>query len=283
MSKRRGYSLERRKVTEGYLFVSVWVIGFLAFTLYPLYMSLKISMTSGKISDILNGEFVGLDHYKRVLTDASFSQVFVDQILKSLMDAPIISIFALIAAVLLNGDIVGKRYFRAVFFAPVIISGLMIRILNSQGAADFSIFQELGSSALLISDIIGEDTFARMGTLLWRSSVEILIFLAGLQSIPRSLYEAAEMDGATPWECFWKITLPTISPIVLLSIIYATIDSFTEPDNQIMGYIRESTITRLDFSYGAAISWMYFLVILLIILIIFYVGRRVTVNEGSQR
>lgn len=281
--KRRGYSLERRKVLEGYMFVSVWIIGFLAFTLYPLYSSFKISITTAKVSDLLHGKYAGITHYKAVVTDPAFSTIFVDQITRSLFDAPMIAIFSLIAAVLLNGEIAGKRYFRAVFFAPVIISGLMIRLLNSQGAADFSIFEQIGSNMLVISDMIGADTFSRFGTLLWRSSVEILIFLAGLQSIPRSLYEAAQMDGATPWENFWKITLPTMSPIVLLTIIYATIDSFTEPDNQIMAFMKNASLVKLDFGYGSALSWLYFLVILLLVLVIYFVGRKVTANEGPRR
>ncbi|GGD51208.1 carbohydrate ABC transporter permease [Paenibacillus nasutitermitis] len=282
MSKRRGYSMERKKMIEGYLFVSVWVIGFLAFTLYPLLSSLKISFTTAKVNDLLNGTWVGFANYKTVIADPQFGSYFTDQIVRSLIDAPIISIFALISAVLLNGEIAGKRYWRAVFFTPIIISGLMIEILNSQGAANFSIFQQIGGSGI-IADFIGEDTFTRMGQLLWRSCVEILIFLAGLQSISRSLYEAAQMDGATPWECFWKITLPSMSPVVILTIIYATIDSFTAPDNQIMAYIKQYSIVTFKFGPGAALSWMYFMTIIVVILAIFYIGRRFTANEGPNR
>lgn len=283
MSKQRSYSLERKKTVEGYLFVSIWVVGFLAFMLYPLVSSLKISLTSAKVNNLMQGTWNAFEHYKAAISNVHFFQQYTDQIIRSLIDAPLISIFSLIAAVLLNGEIVGKRYWRAIFFTPIIISGLMISILNANGASDFSLIEQLGGNAFVIADFIGEETFGRMGELLWRSCVEILIFLAGLQSVSRSLYEAAQIDGATPWECFWKITLPSMAPIVILTIIYATIDSFTARDNIMLAVINDYSLGQLKFGVAAAVSWIYFLSVLLIVLLLFVIGRRFTGNEGSKR
>lgn len=279
--KRRSYSLERQKVVEGYLFVSVWIVGFLAFMLYPLYASLKISLTDAKVNNLLSGTWNQFAHYKTAIADVNFFQKYGDQMVRSLIDAPLISIFSLIAAVLLNGNIAGKRYWRTVYFTPIIISGLMISILNSNGASEFSLIDRFGGSAFLIADFIGEETFSRMGELLWKSCVEILIFLAGLQSVSRSLYEAAQIDGASPWECFWKITLPSMAPIVILTIIYATIDSFTDPANVMLNLINDWGLGKLEFGVAAAVSWIYFLSVLVIVLILFLIGRRLLGSDKA--
>jgi ABC-type sugar transport system permease subunit len=283
VKRRRIYNYERRREVEGMMFVSIWFIGFLCFMLYPLYSSLKISFSHSTLINIMNGEYIGTANYKAVIVDPAFSTHFVDTLLRSLLDIPIIVIFSLFVAVLLNGKIVGESYFRAIFFIPVIIGGVVMKMLFQQNAADFSIFDKLAGGMLLISDIIGSDVFNRIGILFWRSSVEILIFLAGLQGIPRSQYEAAQVDGATVWECFWKITLPYMSPIVLLNFIYATIDSFTDPLNPIMDFLRHKVFTNMDFGYAAALSWMYFIVVMAFILIIFAVGRRMVYYAGDLR
>ncbi|WP_309119252.1 sugar ABC transporter permease [Paenibacillus sp.] len=274
MNRRRGYSLERKKVIEGYMFVSVWIVGFLLFMLYPLYASIKISFTDADVSNLLNGTWNRFEHYKTAVSDVIFFQSFSDQIVRSLIDAPLISVFSLIAAVLLNGNIAGKRYWRTVYFTPIIISGLMITILNDSGASEFSLLDRFGGASFLIAELIGEGTFSRMGELLWKSCIEILIFLAGLQSVSRSLYEAAQIDGATPWECFWKITLPSMAPIVILTIVYALIDSFTDPGNSMLALINDWSLAKIEFGVASAVGWIYFLSVLIMVLILFVIGRR---------
>ncbi|WP_274362882.1 carbohydrate ABC transporter permease [Paenibacillus thermotolerans] len=279
--KRRSYSLERQKVVEGYAFVSIWIIGFLAFMLYPLYASMKISLTEAKVNNLLNGTWNQFAHYKTAIADVNFFQKYSDQLVRSLIDAPLISVFSLIAAVLMNGNIAGKRFWRTVYFTPIIISGLMISILNSNGASEFSLIDQFGGAAFLIADFVGEETFSRMGELLWKSCVEILIFLAGLQSVSRSLYEAAQIDGASPWECFWKITLPSMAPIVILTIIYALIDSFTDPGNLMLNLINDWGLGKLQFGVAAAVSWIYFLSVLAIVLVLFAIGRRLLGSDKA--
>jgi ABC-type sugar transport system permease subunit len=106
-------------------------------------------------------------------------------------------------------------------------------------------------------------------TVLWSSGVQILLFLSGLQSISPALYEAAKIDGATQWEIFWKVTIPMISPIMLLNIIYTIVDSFTNIRNPLLEYIQSYGFTQAQFEYGAALGWIYFLFIGLVVAVIF--------------
>ncbi|HEY0827384.1 MAG TPA: sugar ABC transporter permease [Bacilli bacterium] len=282
MKKSRIYSYERRRMYEGMGFISIWFIGFIAFMLYPLISSLKVSFTKSTLNDILGGPFIGFENYKSVFLDPQFSMYFLDTLTNSLMDIPIIVIFSLFVAVLLNSDIRGRGVFRAVFFIPVIISGVVMNRLFQQGVSDISIFDTLGGGMLLISDMIGSGLFNRMGLIFWRSSVEILIFLAALQGIPKSQYEAAQVDGATGWECFWKITLPYISPVVLLNMIYATIDTFTDPLNPMMDFLKNKIFSQFNFGYASALSWLYFLVAMIFIAVIIGIGRRFVTYGGDR-
>lgn len=282
MKKSRIYNYERRRMFEGMGFISIWFIGFIVFMLYPLFSSLKISFTKSALNDILGGPFIGFENYKSVFLDPQFSIYFVDTLTNSLIDIPIVVIFSLFVAVLLNSDIRGRSVFRAIFFIPVMISGVVMNRLFQQGVSDISIFDTLGGGMLLISDIIGSDVFNRLGLIFWRSSVEILIFLAALQGIPKSQYEAAQVDGATGWECFWKITLPYISPVVLLNVIYATIDTFTDPLNPIMDFLRHKIFSQFNFGYASALSWLYFLVAMIFILIVIGIGRRFVTYGGDR-
>ncbi|OUS72147.1 hypothetical protein B1748_25150 [Paenibacillus sp. MY03] len=283
MRKKKLFGYERRRMFEGMFFVSPWVLGFAVFMLYPLYSSLKISFTSSTLSNLMGGNYVGITNYKNVTIDPNFGKLFLGTITRSLIDIPVVVIFALFIAVLLNSKIIGQSYFRAFFFVPVFIAGAVMNLLFANNPTDYSIFDKLAGGMMVVSDMIGSDVFNRIGLLFWRSSVEILIFLAGLQSIPRTQYEAAQVDGATAWECFWKITLPYLSGVILLNFIYATIDSFTESTNPIMKFMQMKVFEQLDFGYAASLSWMYFGVVLLFIAFIMIIGRRFVYYGGDVR
>jgi len=282
MKHRRWLTYERRRMAEGMMFVSVWLIGFLAFMLYPLASSFKMSFTQSKLPNITEGPFVGLDNYKAVITDPSFGIYFTDTVVSSIVDIPIIIMFSLFVAVLLNKVLLGRLFFRAVFFAPAIIAGVVMRLLYDQDVSQVAIFDQLGGGTAFLNELFGAGLIDRIGVIMWRSSVEILIFLGGLQSIPRSQYEAAEVDGATVWECFWKITLPFMSPVVLLNVIYATIDAFTGPLNVMIIYMRDKIFYNLDFGFALAMSWLYLAAILVFVLIIVGVGRRFVFYAGDR-
>ena len=124
--------------------------------------------------------------------------------------------------------------------------------------------------------------FNNMITLLWYAGVQILIFLAALQKIDTSLYEAAKMDGGSGWECFWKITVPMISPMILVNLLYSFINAFTGSGNTIMEQIRSVTFGSFKFGLGAAMSWVYFGFILLLVAMVYLATSRLVKKEEKR-
>lgn len=273
---------ERRRSVEGMLFIAPWLAGFLAFLAYPLYSSLTISLTKSTLTNLTGGSYIGLENYKTAVVDPLFAIHFSSVFERALLDVPIIVIFSLFIAVLLNTrGLVGRNTFRAIYFVPVVVSGVVMTLLYQQEVLLVSAASDLDLGATAIGRQLS-GALDRLGLICWRSSVEILIFLAGMQSIPRALYEAAEVDGATAWERFWKITLPSIAPIALLNVVYATIDTVMEPLNMMMAYIKFKLFMQTDFGVAAAMSWIYFLVAAVVVLAIMFAGRRLAFH-GNRR
>ena len=283
MKKQRHMKITTRRKWEGALFIFPWIIGFLIFWAFPLGSSLGISFSQATLTDIFGGNFVGMDNYLKVIGDVYFGTYFIGSLTTAAIDIPIIVIFSLFIAVLLNREMVGRSFFRSVFFLPVIISGAIMKSMMGIDATDLG-FSEMFSQGLgsLVS-LLGEDVIDRLGIILWQSSVQILIFLAGLQTITPSMYEAAKIDGASAWESFWKITIPQISPMILLNIIYSIIDSFTNSSNQVIELLKSSMFEKLDFGFAAALSWLYFAIILLIILVIFLLYLWITADRSVRK
>jgi len=113
--------------------------------------------------------------------------------------------------------------------------------------------------------------------------VQILIFLAGLQTIPASLYEAAKCDGATPWESFWKITFPMLMPMIFVNTLYSIVNSFTKTDNQMMNHIITNVFRNNEYAYGSAMGWIYFVIVFFIIGLVFLLFRRGLANAEERR
>ena len=148
--------------------------------------------------------------------------------------------------------------------------------LFSDSIGSISVFSGMLSSGGMgfLSEIMDVSIISQIGTIMWSSSVEILIFLAALQSVPIILYEVVELDGATAWESFWHVTLPYISPFVILNAIYALVDSFVDVSNPVMGILEEMTSAGTKYGMASALSWMYMLATLLVILIFVLLTRR---------
>jgi len=277
------YNLSKKRKIEGLLFATPWIIGFMIFWLFPLVSSLYLSFTESSIHQFFGGNFVKLDNYFAVISDVNFGRDFVGTLTNSLLNIPIIIIFSLFAASLLNQKIKGRWFFRAVFFMPVILAGAVMTVLfsiesgNNEGLGS-KLVEQMG----FLTQLLGDDLISRLGIIIWQSSVQILIFLSGLQGIPRSIYEASEIDGASPWESFWKITIPYLSPIIILNIIYSVIDSFTEPANKIIEMIKISIFQKFDFGFASALSWLYFILILLFILMVMGAGALINRSSGKE-
>ena len=276
---------EKRKSMYGYGFIALWFVGALVFFMVPLVQSFLYSFqdirpdTGGMV-----GGWVGLEKYNYALNvDPNYRQYLVSVLQATLWKTPLILVFSLFVAVILNQKFKGRTFARAVFFLPVIIAtGPVFNIINgnmaSTGNSDASQFSTMFSTDLLgelmeflgiygISDSVQsniETISDNIFGIVWNAGIQILMFLSALQNIPVSAKEAAQIEGATAWEYFWKITLPNVSPMILTCFIFTIIDSFTDPNNVVMGRISD---LQMDWKYGeaSAMAWIYFSIVLVAI------------------
>ena len=286
-NKKHGLTLKRRGALYGYAFISVWIIGFLVFVLYPVIYSMILSVNAIKIRpEGIIYTFKGLFFYDYALNELPhFRNCLAVQLQMVCGMTPVILVLSLIVAMLLNGKFRGRALFRAIFFMPVIImSGPVISSLLGQYALDFS------TNSRIVYDLLSympsalaspvEYVLNNLVKILWMSGVQILIFLAGLQSIGSEVYEAASIDGAGAWEKFWQITLPHISPMILICAVYTVIDTANYNEGGNINALINSQIFDANYmySYAAAMSWMYFVVIAavlgLVLLIFKFFGRK---------
>ena len=269
-------SFERRRNLEGGLFAIPWLIGFICFVCIPLILSVRISFFKTVLTDLygLQGSstWVGFNNYVEVIQDPDYGEVVFSSFGTSLIKVPIIVAFALFVAVLLKQNFPGRTFFRVVFFIPVILAGVIMTYLMADAVGSISAFSSLSNS--MLGGFLPESVMSSIGTTMWASSVEILIFLAALQSVPATLYEVVELDGASAWESFWHVTLPYISPFVILNCIYALVDSFVDSSNPVMSILNELTQEGTKYGMASALSWMYMLVTLLVILVFILLTRR---------
>ena len=297
-------SLTQKKALSGWIFVLPFVIGILFIYAPIVYNSIVISLSDIElVQGGMNLTWNNFANYKWLFAadgDPYFSITIVDGIKDLLLQIPAIVIFALFMAIILNQKMTGRAAFRAIFFLPVILStgiidaidtnsAFMNAIANSQGGVDdntgaaessgiisaMDIEQLLGGIKIgtgLVDYVVGlvNDIF----NIVSRSGVQMLIFLSGLQSISPSIYESCEVEGASAWETFWKITLPMISPMILVNAIYTVIDAFTAADNRVMIYI-EKTYSHLAYAHSSAMSWVYVGVVLLFILLVALIMKTV--------
>ena len=298
----RGKSLARTKARSGWVFIAPFLIGFLLIYLPMIVESIQFSFHDIKIQG--GGGYnlvpVGWENYKYALQeDPDFVKTLMGSIGSLVFNVPAIVVFSLFVAVLLNQKMRGRAIFRAIFFIPVIVSTGIIEWIDIQdqmaetagqiasgGAGDIGASTggaSEGNGLLSAMDIQGFFGRMQIGTelvgyvvqivngvydIVNKSGVQMLIFLAGLQSISPAIYESCQMDGATGWETFWKITFPMISPMILVNAVYTVIDSFTSQDNQMMSFIKNVYNGSSGTVRATAMSWMYFLVVILMLLVV---------------
>lgn len=286
-------TLSTRNSLKGLVFVLPYIIGIIAFFIYPICLSLKLSVAEEiKIVGMKVSGFT-FDHFKRAfLIDVDFLPTFGESVTQTLTQFPLTIVLSLIIAILLNRDIKCRGLFRVIFFIPFLLgSGEVMQQLLNQGVdravlnvtdgrlIPYNVLAYFGATIIETVETI-------MGVLvkvLWGSGVQILLFLSGLQSISSSLYEAARIDGATEWEIFWKVTVPMISPMLLLNVVYTVVNSFTDMKNPLLTYINTYGFVNAEFSYSAALGWIYFLFIGLLVGIIFAaMSKYIHTNEVEE-
>ena len=278
-------TIRRRSGITGTVFMTPWIIGFFVFTAFPMLYSIWLSVCS--VNFELTGistEFVGIKWYTEALReDPNFIPQLIDTIKFIGFLTPMILVVSVLFAVLLNRQLKGKGFFRALFFFQVVfINGpVMNKLIGNDATSiikpeDYSVYRIIET----LPDIISIPLiyiFDNVVMILWFSGVQILTILTSLQKINGSLYEAASIDGASGWQVFWKITLPSLKPMLLVSAVYTIVDLSNYSGNKITAYIKTNmTATQKTYSYSAAMSWMYSVCVLLLLLLAFIIlnGRR---------
>lgn len=283
MAKPKRLSMRAQKSVLGFLFTLPFILGFGAFLAYPFFQSIVFSLS--KLTILPTGyvlDFVALDNYRHALfVDPKFRQVFLETVVTMGARIPVILIFSFFAANLLNQKFPGRTLARVIFFLPVVMGAEII--LKMQQADYMQQAMSLSDSGLISLELLRQflvslklplvfvnfifSAINEVPVIIRSSGIQILIFLAALQSISPSLYEAADMEGATAWESFWKITFPLISPLMLVNVVYTIVDSFTAPDNLLLGLIQETAWGGAGFGVSTAMSWFYFSMILVVLVL----------------
>jgi ABC-type sugar transport system permease subunit len=296
-------TLEGKNAIVGYLFLLPFIIGFVAFMFFPILESLQMVFSDVRIDTEKQGFNmipVGLENLNKALNiDPQFRRFLIEEIARMLLIVPAIIIFSLFVALILNQEFKARGFVRAIFFLPVILSsGVMIgletnnSLLNSM--ADIIKEGNLMKSSVtkVLEDILVAEGAAsdfmeyifkiinQIYAIAMSSGIQIIIFLSALQTIPPSMFEAAKIEGATSWECFWKITFPMVSSLILVNIVYSVVDYFIRTDNRVMARINETTLKMLNYGFGTAMAWIYFFAVILIIgLVMGIISKRVYYYE----
>ena len=280
--KKRLNNAQRDNIA-GLLFVSPWIIGFLVFGAFPMIYSLFLSFNKVTISaDGILTEWIGLGNYRTAFTtDRTMIQALLNFFKESLIMVFIINVFAVLFAVILNGNIKGRGFFRTIFFLPVVIvSGPVMTELVSKNVivmstiGDFGIVNLIGSTlGATVSNFIVK-TFQNLVYMFWFSGVQLIVYLTVLQKLDKSMYEASQMDGASVWEQFWKITLPALKTAIFINLVYTFILLATFDNNGVIAVIKScmfDTQIGKGFGFSSALAWLYFLALAIVIALLFFI------------
>ena len=279
--------IESKKSWYGFYFVLPWIIGMVLFFLIPLISSLRYSFSDVvPESGYMDTKWLGFENYKYIFnSDDTYQTNLFSSIGSFLTQMPIVIIVSLILALILNSKFKGRTFFRGVFFVPVIVATGVVMDLLSQGyGANGAIIQLSSSisedaysavgtgggmdfSQLLNSLQLPEDVTAKLNIMItdifntiWTCGIPVVLFIAGLQTIPSQLYEASKVEGATAWEEFWYITLPSIGQTLLLVIIFTLIELLTKADNPVIDQAY-SQMRNIEYGLSAAMLWLFFAII----------------------
>jgi multiple sugar transport system permease protein len=294
-------SRERRTFWQGLLFVSPWLFGFLTLTVYPLVYSFYISLTRYDL--IRPPQFIGLANYQELFfEDPVFWQVVGNTLYYVIFSVPLSLIFAFFVANLLNSDkIVGRSFFRAIMYIPSIVPAVCtamvwLFLLNIQYGAVNGILQGLGLQAI---PFLSNPSLAKPSLIMvaiWSTGNAVVIFMAGLQDVPRSLYEAATVDGANVWQKFWNVTVPLCTPVILFNLLIGFINAFNEftsawlitnggPANSTQFYslyLYRQAFQFLRMGKASALAWVLFIIIAIYSALLFKSAAR-WVYYGGER
>jgi len=287
---KRKVGLTQRRAIYGYIFILPFILGFILFMIKPLYQSFRMSVSEVVISNqgfVLNWN--NWANYIRALTiDPEFNRMVVNSVAQMFYRSLATIVFSFFVALILNQKFKGRTLARSIFFLAVILSsGVLVGLeYNNTLMAQLKATIEESGNSNTITDVLEQILVSNTGgvngisgkvfnilfeiidsiyDVAMASGIQIIIFLSGLQNISPSMYEAAQMEGCTSWESLWKITVPMVSPLMLVCWVYTIVDFFMKTDNQIMTKINEQMVIQLNYGYSSALAWIYFIVCMLFI------------------
>lgn len=293
MKKKKKMSLTTKRSITGYMFILPWLVGFIAFYARSLFMSIQFSLSELTVNPGggYSLKWVGLDNFLYAFRGhASFKQVLTSSVGNMLIDVPLITFFSLFMALLLNKKFKGRTLVRAIFFLPVILNSGAIqdaldlaRNMMSGGISSASaemaeaaagsgvsidyyiqMFSALGLPDQIIEYVAG--AVGRISEIINASGVQIIIFIAALQSIPGSMYEVAKIEGATAYETFWKVTFPMVMPHIITNVVYTVVDSFA--DSEVVELAYKTAFTYNDYGLSSVFSIVSTVVTCLILILV---------------
>lgn len=241
----------------------------------------KTLMSNGQFFSTIT-DVIGIDNYKYMLTvEPTFNQLLVDELVRIITHTIAILVVAFVIAILLNQEFKGRGLVRAIFFLPVILSsGVLVNLEADntlmQGMQDLikeetpftvtdsmmDILRLTGMGGDLL-DVVFE-LIAEVYDIIMSCGIQIIVFLSGLQNVPASLYEAADVEGCTKWESFWMITFPLVSPLLIVNIIYTIVDFFSKMEGD-LAKLLDDALLNMQYDYAATMSWIYTFVTLALI------------------
>lgn len=296
--RRRG--LLRSEARDAYLFILPWALGFLAFTAGPMLASLYISFTRWEM--VTPAVWVGFQQYARLAADDRFWLSLYNTSYYVFVGVPLHLLMALLAALAVNLNLRGIRFYRTLFYVPsltpvVANSILWVWIFHPQWGLANSFLEWMGLEGLywLQDPRLAKPALIVMS--FWSIGGQMVILLAGLKGIPSVLYEAADIDGATTWQRFWRITLPLLTPALFFNLIIAIIGAFqvfTQAYIMTDGgpnystlfyllYLYRAAFENFRMGYASAMAWILFIIVLIFTLIQFRLSDRWVFYEGDLR
>lgn len=296
MKKKKYKSIENIKSRYGYIFTIHWIIGFIVFFAMPVIQSVVYSFSNVVLTTSgVQLSFVGIENYRKLLlVDPNYTKNLSAAVVRFLYSLPIILLVSIIIALMLNQKFKGRLFFRVIYFAPVIIaSGVVLEIMfrtTSMNLVSAGVNPSLTDSMFGVEDVVMwlnlPETIATyvkqiinaIFDLVWSCGIQIVLVLAGLQSIPRTLYEASRVEGASKWQEFWFITFPSLGSVTLLVIVYTVVDLFTNTRNAIVKTAFNMMNTGI-YDTTSAMLWFYFVVVGLVMGILLYLYNRILLRR----
>ena len=291
---------ERRNQVMGLLFISPWLIGFITLALVPLVMSFYYSLTRYDL--IGEPKFIGFGNYERLFTtDPDFGTVIYNTFYYVLLGVPLGTFVAFLISNLLNTDIKGRATFRSIIYIPSIVPAVCtamvwLFLLNTQFGAINGVLKSLEWPTIpfLSSTSLSKPTLVMI--YIWAQGSAVVIYLAALQDVPRSLYEAATVDGANAWNKFWNVTVPLCTPVILFNTVLGFIGAFQEfalpwlltgggpaksTELYVMSLYRNAFV-QLSMGKASAMAWILLVIIVAFTGILFSTSRRWVYYGGEK-